>query len=337
MPRLPLTQSLDVSEKDAAMAAVFEPDIGTRAFWYKLEAENERHGDSLAQSGRAKPWISFLEARKFYQEKGGADKNADIAERQSALSTEKKESLDKIFYGHFQGAIGQEDLWHALQRLEKQMEILANNGRGWISHRDMAAYYQTQEVTQLMRNAPAQSNTRAVVPQQKDLYPLRKMQADTISLKGMPSGGFTGVVNIVDLFSQFSWQVPVQSVGRASSAAAAVNAAIKHIEDRYSFPHNVVLQTDNGSEFSKLVEDSIDERITVTHGPAFTSNAQGAVENSNKICRGVMRRLLHAKGAKNTDWAKYMTRINEIARLAQRSPSPPRRAERRQGAARARV
>ena len=25
-----------------------------------------------------------------------------------------------------------------------------------------------------------------------------------------------------------------------------------------------------------------------------------------------MRRLLHAKGAKNTDWAKYMTRINEI-------------------------
>jgi L-alanine-DL-glutamate epimerase-like enolase superfamily enzyme len=109
----------------------------------------------------------------------------------------------------------------------KHKESLANDCRGWISHRDMVAYYQTQEVTQLMRNAPAQSNTRTVVPQQKDLYPLRKMQADTISLKGMPSGGFTGVVNIVDLFSQFSWQVPVQTVGRASSAAAAVNAAIK--------------------------------------------------------------------------------------------------------------
>ena len=54
----------------------------------------------------------------------------------------------------------------------------------------MVAYYQTQETSQLMRNAPALSNTRTKVPQRKDLYPLRKMQADTISLKGMPSGGF---------------------------------------------------------------------------------------------------------------------------------------------------
>ena len=136
LPRLPLTQSLDVSEKDAAMAAAFEPDIGTRAFWYRL-SDNERQRDSLAQSGRANPWISFSEAREFYQEKGGVDKNADIAERQSKLSAEKKEALDKIFYGQFQGAIGQEALWHALQRLDKQKQSLADRGRGWISHRDM--------------------------------------------------------------------------------------------------------------------------------------------------------------------------------------------------------
>ena len=96
LPRLPLTQSLDASEKDAAMAEVFEPDIGTRAFWYRL-SDNERQRDSLAQSGRANPWISFSEAREFYQERGGADKNAGIAERQSAMSPEKKQALDKIF------------------------------------------------------------------------------------------------------------------------------------------------------------------------------------------------------------------------------------------------
>ena len=49
------------------MAEVFEPDIGTRAFWYRL-SDNERQRDSLAQSGRANPWISFSEAREFYQE-----------------------------------------------------------------------------------------------------------------------------------------------------------------------------------------------------------------------------------------------------------------------------
>ena len=53
-----------------------------------------------------------------------------------------------------------------------------------------------------------------------------------------------------------------ESAGETKSSVTRRNAAIKHIEDR--FPHNVVLQTDNGSEFSKLFEDSIDERITVT-------------------------------------------------------------------------
>ena len=199
IPRLPLSTSLAESEKDDAMSRVFDASIGIRSFWQRLEAENERQRDSLAQRGRTAPWISFDEAREFYKDKGGLDKNRDIAERQSALTPEKRDALDKIFYGQFQGAIGQEALWHALQRLDRQKQSLANSGRGWISHRDMAAYYQTQEVTQLMRNAPAQSNTRAVVPKQKDLYPLRKLQADTISLKGMPSGGFQGVVNIVDL------------------------------------------------------------------------------------------------------------------------------------------
>ena len=122
LPRLPLSQSLDVSEKDAAMSQVFDASIGIRSLWQRLEAENERQRDSLAQRGCANPWISFSEAREFYQEKGGADKNAGIAERQSAMSAEKKEALDKIFYGQFQGAIGQEALWHALQRLDRQKQ-----------------------------------------------------------------------------------------------------------------------------------------------------------------------------------------------------------------------
>ena len=93
-PACLLTQSLDVSEKDAALAAAFEPDIGTRAFWYRL-SDNERQRDSLAQSGRANPWISFSEARGFYKEKGGVEKNSGIAERHSKLSAEKKEALDR--------------------------------------------------------------------------------------------------------------------------------------------------------------------------------------------------------------------------------------------------
>ena len=89
--------------------------------------------DSLAQP-LAWPWVKFPEVNAFCKKQSDAENLLWPAGR----------------------AIGQDALWHALQRLDKQKESLANKGRGWISHRDMAAYYQTQEVTQLMRNAPAQ-------------------------------------------------------------------------------------------------------------------------------------------------------------------------------------
>ena len=325
-PRLPLAASLSaseedaaleaaLSEKDAAMEALFDPAAGMRAFWRRLESENERQQESLQQHDRSMPWITWGEAKTFYRENGGTDKAKGIAERQAELDPEKKEALDEVFYGSYQGAIGQEALWHALGRYDRQKQTRERTGHNWISHRDMAAYYQTRETTQLMRNAPTLTKTRTKVPQRKDLFPLRRLQADTISLKGMPSGGFHGVINIIDLFSQFTWQVPIQTVGSASNAAAALNAAIKYVEDSYDFPADVVLQTDNGSEFGKEFEDMLDDRIVVTHGPPHTSNAQGAVENANKVWRGVMRRLLHARGARKADWSQHMGRINEIINL----------------------
>ena len=50
----------------------------------------------------------------------------------------------------------------------------------------------------------------------------------------------------------------------------------------------------------------------MTHGPAYTSNAQGEVENANKIWRGVMRRLLHSQKAEPQQWSKFVPQANEI-------------------------
>jgi hypothetical protein len=77
---------------------------------------------------------------------------------------------------------------------------------------------QTQEVAQLYRDAPALSKSRVKVPSTADMQPMARMQADTISLKGLPSGRYTGVINIIDVFTQYSWQIPVQTVGSASEA-----------------------------------------------------------------------------------------------------------------------
>ena len=299
------------NDKTAALKAAFDPSLGARAFWGRLEQSSARQRTALAKD-RKQPWITWKQATAWYSANGGLPKTAGVAERQQNLDADKKQALDEVYYGKFQGGIGQEVLWHALQSLPRQQKALEENGRGWISYRDMAAYYQTQETAQLMRNAPALSNTRTKVPREQDMLPLRKLQADTISMKGMPSGGFHGVINIIDLFSHYTWQVPVQTVGSSSNSAAAVNALVNHIDGRYALPAQVTLHTDNGPEFGHQFEARLDPRIGVTHGPAYTSNSQGEVENANKIWRGVMRRLLHSKSAKPADWSKHMVRANEI-------------------------
>eukprot|EP01046_Picozoa_sp_COSAG06_P009329 COSAG06_NODE_485_length_15117_cov_5.922493_5_plen_141_part_00 len=77
------------------------------------------------------------------------------------------------------------------------------------------------------------------MPKPEALKPLRHLQADSISLKGLPSGRYTGVINIIDVFSQYSWQVLVQTVGSASEAAAAVNLAMKRIKSKFDLCRSV--------------------------------------------------------------------------------------------------
>jgi len=154
------------------------------------------------------------------------------------------------------------------------------------------------------------------------------MQTDTISLKGLPSGRYTGVINIIDVFTQYSWQIPVQTVGSASEAAAAVNLAMKRIKEKFDLPAKIVLQADNGPEFLQAFASALeDDSITVTHGPAYTSTAQSDVELSNRIWRGAMRRVLHTRDAEKRKWMQLMTLVNEIvnarpnSKLGGRSPA----------------
>ena len=87
-----------------------------------------------------------------------------------------------------------------------------------------------------------------------------------------------------------SYSAPPECSGLAGSAAAAVNALLEKIKARHSIKPPLVLQTDNGPEFKVQFEQALDKDVKVTHGPAYSSNSQGEVENANKIWRGVIRR-----------------------------------------------
>ena len=97
-----------------------------------------------------------------------------------------------------------------------------------------------------------------------------------------------------------------------ASAAAAVNALLKKLKARYSLKPPLGGQTDNGPEFKIQFERALDKEVKVSHGPAYSSNSQGEVEYSNKILRGVMRRLLHSQKAEPQQWSKFVPQANEI-------------------------
>lgn len=215
---------------------------GIQKFWQALKQLSGRQRQSVDRrnaardSGAAIPesWISFKQANDYYKSQGGLEYDVSIVERQERLSAEKQEFLDKLFYGKFRSGIGLRALWQALMDTQKQQDhIAAHKGRGWISFHDLRSWYLQQESAQLMRNAPVLTKTKVRVPDVDDLLPLKRMQADSISFVGAKSGRYTGVLHVIDLFSQFTWAIPVVTVGSASNTAAAFAALLQqaYIED----------------------------------------------------------------------------------------------------------
>ena len=166
-----------------------------------------------------------------------------------------------------------------------------------------------------MRNAPVLTKTKVRVPRPSELVPLRRMQADSISFVGAKSGQYTGVLHVIDLFSQFTWAVPVVTLGKQSNTIQAFKAILNQIKERYgddALPERMTLQTDNGPEFGAEFQDALPDNIEFTQIPANTPNAAGVIENANKVWRGALRRLLKSKGEPLKKWSQYSGEATEI-------------------------
>ena len=315
------------SSQERAMETALERigvDAGVSAFWQELKRSSAKQRESVdartdaRKQGRAAPdsWISWKQASEYYRARGGLDATATVDERQSRLPKDKTGFLDELFYGKFRSGIGLRALWQALNDTDKQREFMAeNNGSGWISFSDLRAYYLQQEVAQLMRNAPVLTKTKVRVPRASELVPLRRMQADSISFVGAKSGQYTGVLHVIDLFSQYTWAVPVVTLGKASNAVNAFRAILDQIKERYgdgALPERMTLQTDNGGEFGREFQDALPDNIQFVQIPANTPNQAGAIEGANKVWRGALRRLLRSKGEPLKKWSQYAGEATEI-------------------------
>jgi hypothetical protein len=125
----------------------------------------------------------------YYLENGGTEQVATVAERQQKLDPEKRQALEALFYGKFQGAIGGKALLEAMRTHPKQTEALkeSEGKRAWISARDIEAFYSTQEVAQLYRDAPALSKSRVKVPTTADMQGARRLRLPIRSRSSSPA------------------------------------------------------------------------------------------------------------------------------------------------------
>ncbi len=317
------------SKHEAALRQAFEavgPHAGVKTFWAELkrvlpgqqesidvrnDALNDPEATSVPES-----LIPWKQAMEYYYRRGGLNSRASIAERQAKLPADKARFLKEVFYDRFRAGLGMQALWHAIEDTKKQRNFMAKNGGArFISFEDMRAWYLQQEITQLMRYAPSLTKTMVTVPSAATLQPLLRMQGDTVVMKGAKSGQYTGIVHFIDVYSQFTWAIPVITVGKASNTAAAFRAVLKQIEKRYGKPTggwNINLQTDNGGEFGDEFEASLPDGVKLTKIPSNTPTAAAKIEKANGIWRSALKRLLAAKKQPLTKWSEFTQEATEV-------------------------
>jgi hypothetical protein len=235
------------------------------------------------------------------------------------LSEEQRDALEHLFYGEFRGTVGVRGLWESFNDTnERQKKDLQDSDgkKGWISWRDMRAWYNAQELAQLTRNAKPSSKTLAHVPTQRELKPFARMQLDSIVMSkktadganaGLPDQGMTAIIDLVCNFTRYTFLGAVKRLRQVETAAVVIEF-IQAVRLHYGeWPVDTVCFIDGGPEYGKAFRDAVrteEPRIKFVVNPPANPNAAGVVENNNRVVRGVMRRYTRAHLAQQAGTAK---------------------------------
>ena len=235
------------------------------------------------------------------------------------LSDGQRDALEELFYGEFRGTVGVRALWESFNDTNERQKaaMQASDGdKGWISWRDMRAWYGAQELAQITRNAKPSSKTLAHVPTQRELKPFARMQLDSIVMSkktadganaGLPDQGMTAIIDLVCNFTRYTFLGGVKTLTAAQTAGVIIEF-IHAVRLRFGeWPVDTVVAVDGGPEYSKSFRDAVraeEPRIRFVVNPPANPNAAGVVENNNRVVRGVMRRYTRAHVAQQTGTAK---------------------------------
>eukprot|EP01046_Picozoa_sp_COSAG06_P005413 COSAG06_NODE_240_length_19339_cov_16.770582_16_plen_550_part_00 len=302
---------------DKVLTEAYKPGISQRQYV----------GAVLAKDGTIRPrvaedwWKSRRLLVKVRREESESKRGRNQRPKDylGELSEEQRDALEHLFYGEFRGTVGVRGLWESFNDTnERQQKALQDSDgkKGWISWRDMRAWYNAQELAQLTRNAKPASKTLAHVPTQRELKPFARMQLDSIVMSkktadganaGLPDQGMTAIIDLVCNFTRYTFLGAVKRLRQVETAAVVIEF-IRAVRLHYGeWPVDTVCFIDGGPEYGKGFRDAVrteEPRIKFVVNPPANPNAAGVVENNNRVVRGVMRRYTRAHLAQQAGTAK---------------------------------
>jgi transposase InsO family protein len=153
-----------------------------------------------------------------------------------------------------------------------------------ISHPQVQAFLNNQELHQLMQQVKKKQVNKAIVTNR----PTERWQADLVDVskyKSPQNSNTTFLLTVIDCFSKFAWVVSLRN-----KQAATVAAAMKQVLE-VAGAKPTTIQTDNGGEFEDAFEKLlIEQGIQHAHSCAYNPQATGQIERFN----GTLKCMIYA-------------------------------------------
>ena len=304
-------------EIDKVLTEAYAPGLSQREYVGKVLAKDSSIRPKVAEDWyKSRKLLTKVRREESEPQRG---RNQRPKNYLAELSDDQRDALENLYYGEFKGTVGVRALWEAFNDTnDRQKKALQDSEgeRGWISWRDMRAWYNAQELAQITRNAKPVSKTLARVPTQRELKPFMRMQLDSIVMSkktsdggdaGLPDQGMTAIIDLVCAFTRYTFLGAVKRL-RQKETAAVVIEFIHAVRLRFGeWPVDTVIFVDGGPEYGKGFRDMVrseEPRIKFVVNPPANPNSAGIVENNNRVVRGVMRRYTRAHKAQQAATAK---------------------------------
>eukprot|EP01048_Picozoa_sp_COSAG05_P011914 COSAG05_NODE_1157_length_5683_cov_2.960064_6_plen_194_part_01 len=161
-----ITTGSDIIDK--VLTEAYKPGISQREYVGKVLAKDATIRPKVAEDW----WKSRRLLVKVQREESEAKRGRNQRPKDylGELSEQQRDALEELYYGEFRGTVGVRALWESFNDTnERQKQALQDSDgkKGWISWRDMRAWYGAQEIAQITRNAKPVSKTLARVPTQR--------------------------------------------------------------------------------------------------------------------------------------------------------------------------